>query len=166
MKLLALIVAVVVLLIAIVIIVGASLPKHHVAARSVLLPASPAEVYGVIADVERAPSWREDVQRVEVLGARQFREHGAHGAVTYEIVESVPGRRRVTRIVERDLGYSGAWTYSFAAHGAGTELTITEQGEVSNVLFRFMSRFVFGHTKTIDTYLAFLSRRIGTRVRP
>ena len=30
---------------------------------------------------------------------------------------------------------------------------ITENGEVYNPLFRFMSRFVFGHTATIDKYL-------------
>jgi hypothetical protein len=40
-------------------------------------------------------------------------------------------------------------------------VTITEDGEVSNALFRFMSRYVFGHTATLDAYLASLARRFG-----
>ena len=32
----------------------------------------------------------------------------------YEVTAEEPGRRFVTEIVDRDLGYSGSWTYSFA----------------------------------------------------
>jgi uncharacterized protein YndB with AHSA1/START domain len=147
---------------AIVTIIGAVLPERHEATRSIILAAAPPDVYRVIADHENAPAWRQDLNRVEMLGAsggrKQFREHGAHGSVTYEVVEDVPGQRLVTRIVDRDLGYSGSWTYVITAREGGSVLTITENGQVSNVLFRFMSRFVFGHTKSIDTYLASISR--------
>ena len=37
--------------------------------------------------------------------------------------------------------------------------TITEDGEVYNLIFRFMSRFVFGHTATMDAFLKNLERR-------
>ena len=67
----------------------------------------------------------------------------------------------VTRILDTDLGYSGSWTYTFAASGEGTLLTITENGEVSNVLFRFMSRYFFSQTATIEAYLTALARRLG-----
>ena len=43
----------------------------------------------------------------------------------------------------------------------GTQVKITEEGDVSNVLFRFMSRYVFGHTATIDSYLAAIARHFG-----
>ena len=36
--------------------------------------------------------------------------------------------------------------------GSGTRLTITERGEVYNPVFRFMSRFVFGHTASLDRF--------------
>jgi uncharacterized protein YndB with AHSA1/START domain len=147
---------------AVVSIVGAALPERHEATRSIILPAAPADVYRVIADQQNAPAWRKDLTRVEMLGAsggrKQFREHGTNGTVTYEVVEDVPGQRLVTRIVDRDLGYSGSWTYVITRREGGSVLTITENGQVSNVLFRFMSRFVFGHTKSIDSYLASLSR--------
>ncbi|HEY0160333.1 MAG TPA: SRPBCC family protein [Thermoanaerobaculia bacterium] len=152
---------------AVIVVVGALLPERHEVSRSVTLRAAPSDVYRVITDRENAPRWRKDLKKVEMLGAQQgrphFREHGAHGSVTYEIVEEVPGRSLVTRIVDQDLGYSGSWTYALAPAEGGTILTITEKGEVSNVVFRFMSRFVFGHTRTIDTYLAALSRHVQER---
>jgi hypothetical protein len=72
----------------------------------------------------------------------------------------------VTRIRDTDLGYSGRWTYTFAQENGGTRMTIREDGEVSNVIFRFMSRYVFGHTATIDSYLTSLARRFGEEAVP
>jgi hypothetical protein len=72
----------------------------------------------------------------------------------------------VTRIRDTDLGYSGQWTYLFAAENGGTRVTIREDGEVSNVIFRFMSRYVFGHTATIDSYLTSLAKRFGEEAAP
>jgi hypothetical protein len=64
----------------------------------------------------------------------------------------------VTRIADKTLTFGGAWTYELSPQGGGTRLVITEHGEVYNPLFRFMSRFVFGHTATLDRYLADLGR--------
>lgn len=147
----------------VVLLIGWRLPKEHSVSRSIVVPRTPSETYAIVRDVANAPSWRPDVQRVELLAAvdghPRFREHAKHGAVTYEIVEDAPPARFVTRIADTNLGYGGSWTYTFAPEGSGTRLTIREDGEVSNVLFRFLSRFVFGHTSTIDAYLAALGRR-------
>ena len=72
----------------------------------------------------------------------------------------------VTRIRDTDLGYSGKWTYMLAAEKGGTRLSIREDGEVSNVLFRFMSRYIFGHTATIDSYLTALAKHFGEDAAP
>ena len=95
-----------------------------------------------------------------------FREVGKHGTVNYELVEDVPAQRMVTRIRDTDLGYSGQWTYSFTPENGGTRVTIREDGEVSNVLFRFMSRYVFGQTSTIDAYLTSLAQHFGEQATP
>ena len=79
------------------------------------------------------------------------------GRVTYEMMEDIPNQRIVTRIVDTNLGYSGGWTYNFKHDGDGTLVSITEDADVTNVFFRFMSRFVFGHTATIDKYQADLA---------
>jgi hypothetical protein len=72
----------------------------------------------------------------------------------------------VTRILDTDLGYSGKWIYVFASENGGTRVTITEDGEVSNVIFRFMSRYIFGHTATLDGYLSSLAKRFGETATP
>ena len=158
-------IAALLLLAGMVALIGSRLPRAHTATRSVLLHRSPPEVYAVIRDFGAAPSWRADVKRVELQpqpdGRLHFRETGSHGTVNYELAEDIPGQRMVTRIVDQDLGYSGKWTYVLADENGGTRMTITEDGEVSNVLFRFMSRYVFGHTATLDTYLNALAKRLG-----
>ncbi|HEV2904214.1 MAG TPA: hypothetical protein VGW32_04155, partial [Pyrinomonadaceae bacterium] len=94
-------------------------------------------------------------------GRVHFREDGSNGPVNYELAEDVPGQRMVTRIIDTNLGYSGKWTYVFSPEGAGTRVTITEDGVVSNVIFRFLSRYAFGHTATMDSYLTSLARHFG-----
>lgn len=145
-------------------LLGSRLPEKHIASRSILLRQSPQEVYAVVRDFGSAPAWRSDIERIEVTSAGapvRFREVGENGTVNYELVEDVPAQKMVTRILDTDLGYSGQWTYTFTAENGGTRVTIQEDGEVSNVLFRFMSRYVFGHTATIDSYLTSLEKRLS-----
>jgi hypothetical protein len=162
-------IGVVALVVGIAALVGSTLPQAHVASRSILLRQSPQSVYAVVRDFGSAPKWRDDVKRLDV-DARQdgrvyFREEGSNDTVNYELVEDVPAQRMVTRIRDTDLGYSGQWTYTFAAENGGTRVTIREDGEVSNVLFRFMSRYIFGHTATIDAYLRSLARHFGEEAK-
>jgi hypothetical protein len=102
----------------------------------------------------------------EVAGRVRFREHGKQGRITYEVVQDTPPEKLVTRIVDQDLGYSGTWTYLLSQTNDGTRVRITEEGEVPNLLFRFMSRFIFGHTATMDAYLRALARKFGEEAQP
>jgi hypothetical protein len=110
------------------------------------------------------------LERVELLedvdGRIRFREDSKNGRITYELFEDDPPEKLVTRIVDVDLGYSGTWTHSLSPTEQGTRLRITEQGDVPNVIFRVMSRFVFGHTATMDAYLRALARKFGEEVMP
>lgn len=161
--------AVLVLAVLLIALIGWSLPRQHSATRSILLKKAPDRVYAVARDFASMPKWRTDVREVKVTesnGRVNFREEGKHGAVNYELAEDVAGQRMVTRITDTDLGYAGKWTYVFAAEGPNTRLTITEDGEVSNVIFRFLSRYAFGHTATIDDYLTSLGKQLGENVVP
>ena len=158
------------LLAGVIALIGSRLPKTHTASRSVLLHQSPDQVYALVRDFALAPTWRSDVKRIEVQtqpGQRMhFREEGKNGTVDYELAEDVPSQRMVTRILDTDLGYSGKWTYVFSPDNGGTHVTITEDGEVSNVLFRFMSHYVFGQTATLDGYLTSLAKKFGESATP
>lgn len=164
------VVAALALLVGIVAVIGSRLPKSHVASRSILLRRSPQEVYAVVRDFDSAPRWRADLKRIEVDaqpgGPVYFREEAKNGTVNYELVEDVPAQRMMTRIRDTDLGYSGQWTYLFTPENGGTRVTIREDGEVSNVIFRFMSRYVFGQTATIDSYLSSLAKHFGEATAP
>jgi len=156
---------VIVALVAAFFIVAALIPKHHTASVSRVVKGAPHDVYAIVRDVANAPQWRE-VQRVELLDATHFREHAKYGVVTYEIIDDKPAETLATRIVDKDLGYSGSWTYRFAPENGGTRVTITEDGEVSNLLFRFLSRFVFGYTGSMEKTLAALAAKCDTAPRP
>ena len=161
MKIVFIVAGVIVAVIAIVLIIGALLPRHHTASRSLVLKHSRHAVYDVVRDVASAPQWREGVQKVAILESAKFSESSKFGVVKYDIVQDEPARKFVTRIADQDLGYSGSWTYLFEDAPVGSRLTITENGEVSNIFFRFMSRFVIGYTGTMETYLKSLQRRLG-----
>ncbi|MDB4915904.1 MAG: hypothetical protein JWM95_3548, partial [Gemmatimonadetes bacterium] len=125
-------------------------------------------VYASIASPRDFPSWRSKVTSVEMLpperGLASYREHGGDGSIAYVIDEAVPGHRLVTRIADRSLPFGGTWTYELTPSANGTTLRITENGEVYNVIFRVMSRYVFGHEASIDTYLRDLGRHLGQDV--
>ena len=82
--------------------------------------------------------------------------------ITYEVVESVAPSRWTTRIADPDLPFGGTWTYVITPlPDGGSTLTITEHGDVSNPIYRFVSRFVIGHTATLDKYLHSLAKKFG-----
>ena len=154
-RLLARIAVAIVLVVAVVTTIGYALPQEHVAVVTRFVPMPPAAVFARITDAERYPDWREDVERVEVISLTplKWREHSGGDTITFEMTESVPATRVVSRIADPDLPFGGTWTYDLRADGTGTHVTITERGEVYNPIFRFLSRFVFGHTGTMETVL-------------
>ena len=162
------IIGVIVLIFAVMALIGSQLPRAHTASRSIVLRQPRANVYTVIRDFKSAPAWRSEVKSIDIIDTPgqklRFLEHGSDD-VTYEVTEDVPNQRMVTRILNTDLGYSGQWTYELTDENGGTRVKITEDGDVSNVLFRFMSRYVFGHTSTMDTYLNALAKKFGESAR-
>lgn len=153
-------------LVAAVAIVGWTLPQGHQVSRTATIAASPAQVFTIISDVAKYAEWRGDVTQVEMLpddgkGLR-FREHGPSGPVVFRVELADAPRTMLVRIDDPGQPFGGTWTYSLKPEGAGTSLTITEDGEVYNPIFRFMFNFVFSKTKTLETYLAALQKRAIT----
>ena len=158
------IVAGLIVLVALVAVVGLFLPKGHQASRTVVYDAPPAAVYAAITDFAKFPEWRSGVKRVEMLpadgGTTRFREDGPHGAITYKVERREPDATLVTRIDDPSLPFGGTWTLEVKPVAQGTALTITEDGEIYNPIFRVLSKVVFSPYATIDTYQADLRRRL------
>ena len=142
----------------VVLLVGWSLPVKHRATSEAIFKTSPRTLYQLITDADRFPEWRSSVKRIERVpdsaGKKRFREVGSDGTILFEIDSALPDQRVVMRIADRSLPFGGSWTYELIPRGDSTTLRITEDGEVYNPIFRFVSRFVFGHTATIEKYLA------------
>jgi uncharacterized protein YndB with AHSA1/START domain len=142
------------------IITGTLLPEKHEASVSRDFQSNRDEVWAVLADFSHWPEWRSDLKDIK-LGTNSFTEVSKSGeAVEYRVEEFSTPERMVTRIITPDLPYGGAWTYELVATDTGCRLTITEHGEVYNPLFRFLSKFAFGHTATVEQYLDDLGKRI------
>ncbi len=152
-----------VVLVLIIVAIGAALPQNHTATRERTFTVPPARLYDAIAKVADYPKWKTGVRAVEILppnhGKTRFREVGREG-ITYEIVEATPPSRFVTRIAEK-LPYGGTWTYELSPAPQGTTLRITENGEVYNPIFRFVSRFIIGHYGTMDKTLDDLTKYVA-----
>jgi len=156
-----------VLLIGIMAIVGAMLPVKHHAERKARFRTTPEALYAILAG---PPDWRTDVKAHGALpdenGRKLWWEQDGHGKkVRFELTEDSPPHRRVVRIAEQGLPYGGAWTFEIAPAADGSELRIQEDGEVYNPIFRFMSRFIFGHYGSIDGFIRNLGAKLGEPVR-
>jgi uncharacterized protein YndB with AHSA1/START domain len=155
-------------LVALVAVVGLLLPKAHHASRDAAYAAPPGDVFAIITDPARYADWRPDVSRVEVLPddgrGLQFREHGRNGPILFRVESVVAPSRMITRIADPSLPFGGTWTYELRpTPSGGTSLRITEDGEVRNPIFRFLSRFFFSPTATIEAYQTALGKRLGAR---
>ncbi len=139
-------------------LIGLGLPQDHSATVSRDLPASIGVVWERITDPEDMPRWRPDVNAVEVLESRndglpRWRERGSRGAMTLQATRVEPLDLIVLQIADEGLPFGGTWTYRLEPTASGTRLTITEDGEIYNPIFRFVSRFVLGYEGTMTRYL-------------
>jgi hypothetical protein len=146
--------------------VGAALPKDHTVTRSAHFHRGAAELFGIVTG---PPDWRPDVKKYEPLapvnGRPRWREVTSQDTILYELVEATPPHRLVTRIADDSLPYGGTWTLELTGDEASTTVRITEQGEVRNVIFRFLARYAFGYTASIETYMKNLAKKVGEELR-
>jgi hypothetical protein len=153
-----------VVLVGLIAIIGAMLPSRHHATRRARYRVSPDALYAVLAG---SPDWRTGIASFGTLpdqdGRRRWWEEDSHHQkITYELVEDKPPSRLTVRIADRGLPFGGTWTFEIApVSGGGSDLRITEDGEIYNVIFRFLARTIFGYTSSIEGYLRDLGVKFG-----
>jgi hypothetical protein len=133
-----LIVASLIFLLAIATAIGAMQPVSHVATRSELFA------------VPQRTLWDMSIAAF-----------GRMNDGSYAIVDERAPVHLTTSIVNKQLPYGGSWSYDFAPANGGTMLTVVEHGEVYNPFFRFVSRYVIGHNRTIETYFSDLRKSVA-----
>lgn len=150
----------------IVFVIGSFLPEAHVASKTLTLRQPPETVWKVMTDFANQPNWHSDMKSVERLPDRNghavWQEEMSGMKIPLEILEMEAPKKLVRRIAAEDLGFGGDWEYILTPTiEGGCQLTITERGKVPNPLFRFMSKYVFGHTATMEKYMTALAGKFG-----
>ena len=123
-------------------LMGFFLPVGHEASRSLDINTPPDRAFALLADVDNYLKW------------------WSGATVKSEVVERVPPSKIVTRVVG-ETQFGGTWTIDITPIESGSRITITERGEVYNVVFRTLSRFVFGHTATMESCLEAVRKRLS-----
>lgn len=149
----------------IILLIGVILPEKHVATKTYHFDADPEKVWNLITDFQGQTNWRPKLERVERLPSRNGHEvwrevEGRNRQLSFETLECSPPRVLVRRIVDEGLPFGGSWTFEIVPETGGSRLTITEHGEVHNAVFRFVSRFLIGHTAGIETYASNLRQAL------
>ncbi len=146
--------------------IGLFLPRDHTASRSLRTRQTPEAVWQTITDFQNEPRWLSEVVSVERLSASDGREvwretYRSGDSLTMETVETVPPRRLVRRITDEGGPFSGRWEFEITPLPDGSRLNITEHGTIPNPLFRFVARFIIGHTAAMERYLTDLAAKFG-----
>jgi len=146
-------------------LIGWLLPKEHTVTRQAHFQQPPEVIWKTITDIDAMPTWRQGLKSVKHLpdrnGLPAWIETLDSGTIPLETVASQPPSKLVVRIADPKLPFSGTWTYEITPVPSGSRLHIREDGEIYNPLFRFLARFVFGYTGTIDTYLKSMAKKFG-----
>ncbi len=158
----------IVVIAAVVVGMGWMIPAEHTATLAAVYSQPPDAVWTAITNWENFPAWRAGVEAVKPLPSSERQpawvETSSTGELPLETLQAAPPRRLVLRIASDELPFGGTWTYELTPVIGGTELRITEHGQIHNPFFRFMARFVFGYEATMEQYLTALGRKFGQEV--
>ncbi|AOP35435.1 polyketide cyclase [Leptospira tipperaryensis] len=141
--------------------IGASLPVEHSSSLEQVFPASTDRIYSLIHNFKEYPSWRPNLKKIETISSSSWKETDSHNEVmTYSFVQDRKNELVESKIMDEDKPFGGSWTFELSSVSEGSKLKITENGKVFSPVFRFFSKYVFGHTATIRTYLEFMKKEI------
>jgi uncharacterized protein YndB with AHSA1/START domain len=168
MKWVFVVIAVLVALVVIIVALGAAIPEKHTATRSAHYQQNPAAIWQALTDYQNFPAWRKSVQRVEPFHSNNslpaWKEVQKGGSIPLQTVSQDPPHRLVVAIADPDLPWGGTWTTVITPDSDGCTVRITEDGQVHNIIFRFVSRFIMGYTATINQYLRDLGSKFGESI--
>jgi uncharacterized protein YndB with AHSA1/START domain len=128
-------------------------------------------VWEALTNQAAQPTWRPGLK----ANVRQPDEHGHEvwrnelkngSSLTIEIDEAVPAQKLVTRVVDKDAPFGGAWTFALQSTANGTRLTIDETGWVTPAIMRAVAYYFIGFHTTMETYLKDLAKRFGENAAP
>jgi hypothetical protein len=152
-----------------ILVAGLLLPEEHQASRTLVTKQSTPAIWAAINDHTNEPQWRSDVASVVSLGERNgkpvWQENYKDGnTLQLATTESRPPTRMVREIAEEGP-FSGRWEIDISPTPEGSRVKVTEIGKVSNPFFRFVSKYIIGHTTQMERYLTGLAGKFGEQAQ-
>lgn len=140
---------------------GYLLPKDHIASVERTYSNPPQIVFDTVRNFSKYADWIDGLEKVEVESDTTWTEIYASGdKIRFGIQEEKSPSYMKTKILSEDLPFGGVWEFEINAEGSGSKLKIIETGFVTNPLFRILSKFVFGHTATMQSFLDNLEAKL------
>lgn len=146
--------------------VGTALPVHHRSTCSADIAMPVDKIWETVYDVQGS-TWRSNISRVDfptpgaAVGDKWVEVDRSGNSVEYQRVSAERDRRLVVRVVDQAAPFGGSWTYQFSPLPGGTRLSIVEDGEIYNPIFRLVSRYVTGYSATMHSYLTDLGKHFN-----
>lgn len=160
-----------VILVILAVITGVLLPRQHRATSVITIRKPPTVVWRVIRDLGQVPAIWPEVEKSERLPDPAQREVWAqsmkNGFTMRLVVNEDHPPTHMTSTIEGPPGapFGGRWSYDLRPVGEGVAVSITEEGWVSNPVFRLVAR-IMGYHSTLDSYLTSLGRHFGETSKP
>lgn len=150
-------------------VVGTRQPRNHAATSEITLAAPIDSVWAVVRDpAALIGTWPEltRAERSEDAAGREFWDQEVDGfEMRFMVTEPGPYWMITSIQAPEDAAFGGSWSYRAEPEGTGTRVRVTEEGWVSNPIFRAM--MVLGGThRSLDGYLGALARHFGEDVAP
>ena len=147
--------------------IGGRLPQRHEVMVSANIDANIQSVWRLLNDFKAYPEWRPSITQVQRMpdyqGNEVWQESDRHGNdVAYATIESVSNQRITRRIVTKDLPYAGQWILELSPTSTGCRLNITEQGEIYNVLYKIIGKYIIGYDASIKRFIADVETRLAS----
>ncbi len=169
MKILLIVVAVLVGVAVVVTIVGALMPRTHVATSEISFRRPIAEVYSAVRDIGGMTKWWGELrtsERVSGVPGERWRQEAGGFAMQLDVTDDRPPHGFVTNIVqEKGAPFGGKWIYALTEVSGVTTLRVSEDGWIGPPPFRVMAK-VMGLHRTIDGMLVALARKFGEDAKP
>jgi hypothetical protein len=156
-----------IVLIAIIYLIGSMMNVKHVASiQREFKKTSADEILATITNYKDYPSWRSGIKELTVDSVNHWTEKNSHGdKVSYRLEVIDEKGKLITMILNKDLAYGGFWEFTITPIDNGCSVSIVENGEVYNPLFRFMAKYVFGHETTLKNYVNDLEIKLNSKAK-
>jgi len=148
---------------------GKQLPVEHSITRSASYKAAPEAVWDAVTNIDKMAEWDPNIQKTEWLpdqnGHKAWRATTKHGVMEFEITENTFPRHVSKIIGPADLPFGGEWVFDLATTPTGgTNLTLTENGEMHSAFCRFIAHYVMGYDWMLKSYLNQIALKFGETV--